>query len=340
MKIYPHVELSSYSTFMLSAQARFFVSIKHEDDISSLVTTKQWQDYPHYFLGGGSNTAFIDNYQGIIVKNEIEGLSIESEDEEYMVIKVGAGEDWNNLVMWSLDQSLWGFENLVLIPGSVGAAPVQNIGAYGVEIADTIISVDTYDTHKKEKVRFTNSECNFKYRTSIFKEHPGRYFITHVRFRLMKKAQPVLEYGAVRESIAKRYGDDQLTPAMIAEVIVGIRDEKLPRVSELGTAGSFFKNPVITKEEATMLQKKYPGIPCFNYMDNIKVSAAWLIDYCGLKGVRKGAIGTYEKHALVLVNYGGAQGSELWDFATMIIDNVYQEFSIILEPEVNIIGNK
>lgn len=338
MKMYPYVELSSYSTFMLSAQARFFVSIKHKEDISSLVTTKEWQDYPHYFLGGGSNTAFIANYQGIIVKNEIEGLSIESEDESSVIIKVGAGEDWNNLVMWSLDQSLWGFENLVLIPGSVGAAPVQNIGAYGVEIADTIISVDAYDTHKKETISFTASQCNFRYRTSIFKENPGRYFITHVTFRLMKQAQPVLEYGAVQERVAATYGSTELTPAMIAGVVVSIRDEKLPRVSELGTAGSFFKNPVVTKEQATLLQKEYSGIPCFDYMDKVKISAAWLIDYCGLKGMRKGGIGIYEKHALVLVNHGGAQGSELWDFATMIIDRVYQEFSITLEPEVNIIG--
>lgn len=337
MNIQRQVELSTFSSFMLTACADYFVSINSVKAFQELMETALWKEQPHYFLGGGSNTLFMGTYHGLVVKNEIEGLSIEEEHTHSMRIRVGAGENWQHLVLWSIDQGLWGFENLVLIPGTVGAAPVQNIGAYGVELVDTLVSVEVIDTHTKNVITLSCLDCELGYRNSIFKKNPGRYFITHVSFELSKEAHPVLTYGRVKEEI-ELLKKKTIEPKDVARVITSLRDSKLPRIGDIGTAGSFFKNPVITHEHAEKLKQHYPHMPQYEVDQGVKIPAAWLIEYCGYKGKRRGAVGTYDKHALVLVNHGGAEGSELWKFAQDIMSDVQKCFDISLEPEVNLLG--
>lgn len=337
MKIQEFVELNTFSTFMVQATARYFVSVSSVEDVKELIKTDTWKNNTHYLLGEGSNTLFVGNYEGLVVKNAIEGLEVISEDERTVTIKVGAGENWHQLVLWSLDQGLWGFENLSLIPGTVGAAPVQNIGAYGVEIKDTILEVLAIDTETSEEKVFSNAQCNFSYRNSIFKEHEGRYIITYVVFKLHKQGHPVTEYDRVQEEL-DAMNISNPTPSDVAQAIITIRDSKLPRVGELGTAGSFFKNPVVDEQKAQQLLEEFPDMKQFPVEDGVKLSAAWLIDYLGYKGVQEGSVGTYNKHALVLINYGGASGTQVWNFAQKIITHVQQVFGVTLEAEVRIIS--
>ena len=338
MKIQEFVELNTFSTFMVQATARYFVSIDSEVSFQELLDHEVWRDNEHYFLGEGSNTLFSGNYEGLIIKNDIQGLEVVSEDTETITIRVGAGENWHNLVLWSLDQKLWGFENLALIPGTVGAAPVQNIGAYGVEVQETVSQVDAVDTTTGEIVTLFNEDCNFSYRNSVFKEHPGKYFIFYVYFVLQKQGAPVLSYGRVAEVLEEKNIENP-SPQEVAAAIISIRDSKLPRVGDVGTAGSFFKNPLVSTEKSQELQVLFPDIVMYPSEEgSVKISAAWLIEYCGYKGVRHGQTGTYEKHALVLINHGGALGSEVWDFAQMIISDVQKKFGITLEPEVRVIS--
>lgn len=337
MNIQEFVELNTFSTFMVHATARYFTTVTSVEDINELLEHEVWKGNKRYLLGEGSNTLFVGNYEGLVVRNHIQGLEVLSEDEETVTVKVGAGKNWHHLVTWTLDQGLWGIENLALIPGTVGAAPVQNIGAYGVEVKETVQSVHAIDTQTKEEKVFTNQQCNFSYRNSIFKEHEGRYLITHVVFRFQKQGTPVLEYDRVEQELKNRKVNTP-SPRDVAEAIISIRDSKLPRVGELGTAGSFFKNPVIHQEQAKHLLESFPGMKLFpTDSGELKVSAAWLIEYCGYKGVKEGAVGTYSKHALVLVNYGGASGVEVLTFAQQIIQDVKETFDISLEAEVRII---
>lgn len=341
MKIQEHVSLASFTTFMVQAHTRFFAEVTSLQDIIELVETDTWKNYEHCFLGGGSNVLFVSDYQGLVIVNQIQGLEIVSEDETSIGIRVGAGENWHHLVLWSLDQNLWGIENLVLIPGTVGAAPVQNIGAYGVEVSDTITSVEVFDTFEKKILIFDRTQCEFSYRESVFKNNPGRYFITHVNFLLSKNSTPQLSYPKITETL-ESLGLDQKSPQHIAQAIIQVRDSKLPRIGDLGTAGSFFQNPIVKKELAEMLLIKFPEMIQFpNSKDEmVKLSAAWMIEYCGYKGRRLEKVGTYEKHALVLVNHGGAYGHEVWAFAKEIVDHVYEIFGVTLEPEVQVIGKE
>lgn len=337
MKIQEYVDLTTFSTFMVSAIARYFSTVSSVEEVKELIRSERWASQSHYILGEGSNTLFVNSIDALVVKNEIQGLSILEEDENQAVVKVGGGENWHHFVLWAVDQDLWGIENLVLIPGTVGASPVQNIGAYGVEVRNTIVRVETVDTETGELVSFTNEECLFRYRGSFFKDNPGRYFITHVIFSLNKQSNPVLEYGAVAEELAKK-NIKTLHSRDIATVVTQIRDRKLPRVGDVGTAGSFFKNPIVSKEKAEELLETFPDMKQFPGDKGTKLSAAWLIENLGLKGETRGPVGTYEKHALVLVNHGGAKGSEVWNFAEYIIQSVNERFGVTLEPEVNIIG--
>jgi UDP-N-acetylmuramate dehydrogenase len=337
MHIQEHVPLNTYSTFMVGAKARYFAEVSSAADFQDLLKTEIYQNNPSYILGQGSNTLFASDYNGLVIHNHIQGLEVINEDDETITIEVGAGEDWNHLVSWSLNQGLWGLENLVLIPGTVGASPVQNVGAYGAEVSDLISLVRAVDTQTGDLVELSNKNCEFSYRNSLFKQKPGRYFITHVHFVLKKQGEPKLSYGRVQEEVQK-LGIEKLEPKHIAQAVVTIRDSKLPRVGDLGTAGSFFKNPVVEKEKADELLKNYPDMKVFPTEDGqVKLSAAWLIDHLGYKGKRDGAVGTYENHALVLVNHGGAQGKEVWDFAQNIITDVHKEFGVNLEPEVRVI---
>ena len=337
MKIQEYVELNTFSTFMVGAQARYFTSVSSVEDIQKLLKNEIWTEVPHYILGEGSNTLFAKDYDGLVIKNEIIGLEVISEDDESMIVRVGAGENWHNFVLWAVDQDLWGIENLVLIPGTVGASPVQNIGAYGVEVSEVITEVEVVNIETGELVVLKNEDCGFEYRNSLFKQKPERYFITQVSFKLKKNGAVVLTYHQVQEELDK-LGSKDITPKDVATAIVTIRDSKLPRIGELGTAGSFFKNPIVSAEKASSLLKEFPEMKQFPLeQGEVKLSAAWLIEHIGYKGYKSADVGTYHKHALVLVNHGGARGSEVWDFAQEIILKVKEVFGVDLEPEVQVI---
>lgn len=337
MLVKENVSLINHTTFGVDVSARYFVEVRNTADVRDLLIRPEWKNNHHYFLGGGSNILFTKDYSGLLIQNKITGKEIITENEEYLEVQVGAGESWNDLVHWSVTRNLWGIENLVLIPGTVGASPVQNIGAYGQEAADTIVSVSGVDTETGRSFVFAGEQCEFAYRSSIFKEYPGRFIITRVVYRLSKKRKPCLEYGSIQKLIEGRDAA-QLSSLEIAEIITQIRQSKLPSLGEIGMAGSFFKNPIISVEHYQELQKKYPEIPSYPAGDlQVKIPAGWIIEILGFKGVQKGNVGTYKKHALVLVNYGQATGSEVWDFAQEIITKTHNVFGINLEPEVIIL---
>lgn len=333
MNIRENISLEKYTTFMTSAQARFFVEIFSAAEMQSLIKKDVWNNNP-YILGGGSNILFTGDYDGLIVVNSIKGKDITNETEKYVDIRFGSGESWHESVMWSVEKNLWGIENLALVPGTIGAAPVQNIGAYGTEAADTIHSVEVININSGDREILNNAQCNFGYRDSIFKQFPGKYFITAVIFRLSKIPNPQLGYGAIIDKLDQ---NNITNPDIedIAQTIIEIRRSKLPDVGSIGMAGSFFKNPVINKLHLLKLQKKYPAMPYYELANEmVKIPAGWIIETLGYKGFRDGNVGTYNKHALVLVNYGGADGAEVWNFAKKIINETQQIFNIILEPEV------
>ncbi len=333
MLIQRDVELSTFSTFMVQARALYFATITKKEDFSELIDSSEWQEVDHYFLGEGSNTLFIGTIEKLLIKNEIKGLEVLEENDSEVILRVGGGELWNDFVIFCIDQHYWGVENLILIPGTVGAAPVQNIGAYGAEVSDTIVGIEYIDTKSGSDGFFENEQCMFGYRDSIFKKYPGDFFITHVHFKLSKKANPKVHYDRVEEVL----GSKEHSIENIAESIVSIRDSKLPRIGSLGTVGSFFKNPVVSKEDAQKMLEKYPQMKQFQVEAGVKISAAWLLDYLGYKGKKEKHVGMYEKHAMVVVNYGGATGEEVEHFYQGAISDVYAEFGIILEPEINIV---
>lgn len=338
MNIQHNVSLKKYTSFAVEVTADHLVEITTIDHMKELIQSDLWKTQPHYILGGGSNVLFTQDFKGIIAHTALTGITITTETKDYIIIDVAAGEDWHEFVMWSVEKGYWGIENLALIPGTVGASPVQNIGAYGVEAKDTIVEVSTIDLVSGEEKMFTHAECNFAYRDSIFKQEPYTYFVTSVRFKLSKKPIPQLNYGAVTELLMKENKHIDPSPTDIAEVIIALRKSKLPDLGEIGMAGSFFKNPIISPEHADVLLMEYPEMKQYFLPDNkVKISAGWMIETMGYKGIKEGNVGTYSKHALVLVNHGGATGLEVWDFAQKIMDQAFHTFEINLEPEVLII---
>ena len=292
---------------------------------------------PLRILGGGSNILFTQNVDGVLLKNEIKGIDIIDEDNEAVLVRVGGGENWHQFVMWSLSHNLSGIENLALIPGTVGAAPIQNIGAYGVEQQDNFHSLEAIDLENGIKSTYYKGDCDFGYRNSIFKNDlKGQVLITHVTYQLSKKANINIQYGAIQSTLEEKNITD---PSIldVANAVITIRQSKLPDPKELGNTGSFFKNPIIPMEQFDSLKSNFENIVSYPVSDtHIKVPAAWLIDQCELKGYRKGDAGIHKNHALILVNYGNAKGSEMLELAEMVMDEVRTKFGIELEPEVNI----
>lgn len=337
MQIETNYNLSGFNTFGVEARTRLFVRLTVEGDIPELLQSSEFKNNEKLFLGGGSNVLFTKDFEGIIVHNEIEGISVTKEDEEFVCVRAMSGESWHELVLFVVDRGWWGLENLSFIPGSVGGAPMQNIGAYGAEVKDVIDSVETYEIATGEKKVFLNSECKFGYRDSVFKnEAKGRYFISAVNFRLNKTAKPNTDYKILREYLTQN-GIEARTPKDISDAVTAIRKSKLPDPKDLGNSGSFFKNVFVSKEEMAQLKDKFPDIPSFEEDKKIKIPSAWLIEYCGFKGYREGSVGVHEKQALVLVNYGGGTGLEILNLSNKIIDAVYQKFGLKLTPEVNLI---
>jgi UDP-N-acetylmuramate dehydrogenase len=335
IEIKKEYSLKSQNTFGLDVSSRFFVEASTIDKISFSLNYASYYNLPILILGGGSNILFTKNYDGLIIRPTIQGIEVAEDTPENITIKVGAGVNWDWLVDWCVARGYGGLENLSLIPGNVGASPIQNIGAYGVEVKDTIVKVDGLNIFTKKLVSLSNAECLFEYRSSIFKnELKHKIVITHVFFKLSKNPTLVTHYGNLEDEI----GGAEKTVKTIRDAVISIRKKKLPDPKELGNAGSFFKNPEITTQTFEELKKRYETAPSFPISDKIvKIPAGWLIEQCGWKGKQVGNCGAHKDQALVLVNYGNATGNEILDLAKQIQRSVDDQFGISLEMEVNVV---
>ena len=335
-RIYNNINLANRNSFGVVESAATLVEFDTVDDLREYFTTEKPERW--YVLGAGNNTLFTKFYDGALIVPKSGARTILSDDGERVDIRVEAAHDWDELVAWSVEQGLWGIENLSAIPSSVGAAPVQNIGAYGAEAKDAITVVEYFDTRTMEVVRLSNEECRFAYRESIFKQElKGVAIILAVEFRLSRTPRPNLGYGDVIKEVEARGG---ATLGNIRDAICAIRGSKLPDPKVLGNAGSFFKNPIVAREVAETLLARYADMPHYPVVGDEtkeKLAAGWLIDKSGLKGYRKGAVGVHERQALVLVNYGGATGGEVIALAEYVCGEVKRIFGVEISPEVNIL---
>ncbi len=342
MHIQAHFPLHDYNTFHIDACARYFVEIDKQSDIRALRSDPVLAALPWYVLGEGSNILLTRDLEGVVVRNRFRQLRVMKEDDESLWVSVGGGMHWHDLVTWSVNNNLWGLENLALIPGTVGAAPVQNIGAYGTEVQDLITRVQALDLFTGERHEFRNADCQFSYRSSIFKrEYRNQMLIHRATFRLRKleAGHANLVYDPLREALAD-IPENKLTPRHVYKTVIRLRREKLPDPDKEGNAGSFFKNPVVDEAYFAVLQEKWPDLPHHHLPGGgIKVPAAWLIEQCGWKG--RCLEGTdacvSSKHALVLVNRGHATGEQILTLAKAIQTDVMHLFGIHLEPEVIIL---
>jgi UDP-N-acetylmuramate dehydrogenase len=327
------VLLDRHTTFRVPARAALLADVWDSAALPELFAMPQAQDLPVLVLGGGSNVLFTRDFEGLIIHLSTSGIDILASDSQYALVRVAAGEEWDGFVRWSLEQGLSGLENLILIPGAVGAAPIQNIGAYGVEIGEFVATVEAWDRFKQDLVRLDNQTCAFAYRDSVFKRKRERYVVTAVEFRLRKQPGLRLDYAGVRHELASmRIGSP--TPMQVGQAVERLRRRKLPDPSLIGNAGSFFKNPLTSIEHARALKKDHPELPVYPYdEDRCKISAGWLIEACGFKGIREGDAGVSDMHSLVLVNYGAATGAQLWALAVRIQGAVAARFAVHLDPE-------
>jgi UDP-N-acetylmuramate dehydrogenase len=322
----------------MDVQTALFIEYATKEELKEILQNQQLEEGRWLHIGGGSNLLFMGDYSGTILHSSIKGYEVLSEDAEEVVVRVGAGEVWDDFVAYTVAQGWYGAENLSWIPGEVGASAVQNIGAYGVEAKDLIVNVETIEVATGEERIFSNAECAYAYRESIFKlSLKGQYIVTHVSYRLKKTPSYHLDYGNVRAELAKANFD--LTLANVRQVIIDIRQAKLPDPNVQGNAGSFFMNPIVPRAHFEALLKDYPQIPHYEVdADRVKIPAAWMIDQCGWKGKRLGNAGVHDKQALVLVNCGGATGAEVVRLSEEIQQSVFKMFGIQIYPEVNFIG--
>lgn len=340
LNIQSYVSLKPYNTFRIGATTRYWVDINHEEDLQTLLQLTEFIDSQKLILGGGSNILLCQNFDGLVIKMNIQGIDVLREDDSHVYIKVGAGVNWHELVQFCVQQGYAGMENLSLIPGTVGAAPMQNIGAYGVELEQVFESLTAIHIVTGEKRTFNHSDCGFGYRESVFKrELKGQYIITSVTFQLDKLPTFHTRYGAIQETLAEMgVTESDLSIQSISEAVIRIRRSKLPDPAQIGNAGSFFKNPEIPKAQFEALQNQYPTLPGYPIGDTIvKVPAGWLIEQAGWKGYRAGDAGVHVNQALVLVNYGNATGNEILTLAKQIQESVLTKFGISISPEVNVI---
>ena len=334
MEITENSSLQNLHSFGCNEKANYFAKI---DSIEAIEKSIQWakeKNMPYLILGSGSNILFTKTFDGLVLKMEIMGIKKLKETASEVYLEVGAGENWHHFVIYCVQKGWGGVENLSLIPGTVGAAPIQNIGAYGVEAKDSIESVTAYDTQSAKFITLHNSECDFGYRTSLFKNEKDRYIISSVQFVLQK--QPIFrtEYGAIKEVLHQK-NNKQPSVEAISNAVIQIRSEKLPDPKKLGNAGSFFKNPTTTKDFFEVLIAKFPKMIAYPITDDTyKIAAGWLIEACGWKGIQKGSVGCYEKQSLVIVHYNNGPGIEILNFSEEIIQSVLTKFEILLEREV------
>lgn len=336
MQIAKHISLRHHNTFGIDVNAAYYTELHQLDDLAEL--SEKVSGYEgHLVIGGGSNILFTQPVNGLVIKNCLKGIETVEENNAHVWLQVMAGEVWHEFVLHAINNNLGGIENLSLIPGCVGASPMQNIGAYGVEVKDTIDEVVAWDWEKKSFTVFKNKDCRFGYRGSIFKQElKNKVLITSVTFRLDKTHRLNTSYGAIRQELDVM-GVSEPTIKSVSEAVIAIRSSKLPDPKKIGNAGSFFKNPAITIEQFDQLKEHYMNIPSYPADDNlVKVPAGWLIEQSGWKGYRNGDAGVHEKQALVLVNYGNATGNEIWKLSEDIIASVKTKFNITLEREVQI----
>jgi len=335
LNIQRNISLKTYNTFGISVNAQRYIEITSLNDLKELLITEK--DF--FILSGGSNLLLTKDIEKLVVHLNIKGIEVLHSDENDIFVKVQAGENWHDFVLWCIDHNYGGIENLSLIPGNVGTTPIQNIGAYGVEVKDTIYEVEGLEIKSNTSKVFTNKDCGFGYRNSIFKnELKGKYIITSVTFKLTKSQHKLnSSYGAIQSELEN---NNVKNPSIedISNAVIAIRQSKLPDPKEIGNSGSFFKNPIISTTDFKKLQKKHLDVPHYIVSKNeVKVPAGWLVEQCGFKGKRFGDAGVHKNQALVLVNYGNATGKEVWELAQKIQKTVLERFGIALETEVNII---
>ncbi|MCG2461925.1 UDP-N-acetylmuramate dehydrogenase [Flavobacteriaceae bacterium F89] len=338
MKIRNNVALKNYNTFGIAAKARFFCEITTVKELEQALRLKEYQK--KVILGGGSNMLIVKNIEALVIHIGLKGIHMVEENDEVAIIKAMAGENWHNLVLWTLEQGYGGLENLSLIPGNTGTAPIQNIGAYGVELKDVFVSCEAMNTETLAIRTFSKEECRFGYRDSFFKkEGKGKYIVISVTLKLTKKNHKLqTSYGAIEVEL-KNNGINNPTIKDISDAVISIRRSKLPDPKVLGNSGSFFKNPILDKKEFDIFTNRHPEAPYYKITENeFKIPAGWLIEQCGFKGKRFEDAGVHKNQALVLVNYGNATGAEIMDLAVSIQENVFKRFKINISPEVNIIN--
>ena len=330
--------LRDLNTLRVAATASRLVTVNDAGALPAALASPELRDRPVLVLGEGSNVLFASDFDGIVLRPAWRSVAVADDDGRTAVVRADAGFGWDALVDWTLERGLPGLENLALIPGLVGAAPIQNIGAYGVEVREFIESVEAWDRRTAQAVKLEATDCAFGYRDSVFKREPDRWIVTRVHFRLDRERTPRLDYSGVREELATA-GRAEPTPSQVADAIRRVRRRKLPDPALIGNAGSFFKNPVVPATLAERLQAESAGMPAFGAGPaSRKLSAAWLIEACGWKGFREGDAGISAQHALVLVNHGRASGAELLGVARRVADSVEQRFGVRLEPEPRIVG--
>lgn len=333
MEIFKNFDLKSLNTLQLQAFAEFYTELHLEEDFQHVLANTSLQNIPKRVLGGGSNLVMPTLVKGLVLKVSNKGKKLLKEDSNHWYIQVSAGENWHEFVQWCLSQGYWGLENLSLIPGTAGAAPIQNIGAYGIEVKDFIESVSALSLADGSKKVFSNSDCEFAYRDSYFKNAgKDQWLIWDVTFKLPKTNRLALDYGDIRKE-AERLGTG-LNPRTVAQAVINIRQSKLPDPKQIANAGSFFKNPIIPTSLRDQLLSSYPQLVSFQYGEaQCKLAAGWLIDQAGWKGKSSGPVGMFEKQALVLVNRGEATADDVWGLAKQVSADVYAKFGVEIEPE-------
>lgn len=336
MNLQQNVSLKLYNTFGMDVVAEFFTTLTHTSQIEELATDTSLPKNKS-ILGGGSNILLTKNVSGLLIKNELKGIKLVEENDSNVWLQVSAGEVWHDLVIYTINKGWGGLENLSLIPGCVGASPMQNIGAYGVEVKDTIEEVVAWHWEEGKFVELKNDDCEFGYRDSIFKkELKDKTLITSVTFKLNKHHKLNTSYGAIQQQLGVM-GVSEPSIKSVSDAVIAIRSSKLPDPKKIGNSGSFFKNPTIPIEQFEKLQTHYPNISSYKVNDTeMKLAAGWLIEHCGWKGYRKGDAGVHEKQALVLVNYGNAKGKDIYNLSSEIVESVKEKFGIELEREVQI----
>ena len=339
MYITENVSLKNYNTFHIDVSAKYFVQCNTTDNFLEILKNERFNNETKLILGGGSNVLFTKDFDGIVLHNNLKGISIISENDDEVIVEVAAGEVWHQFVMWCVERNYGGLENLSLIPGSAGAGPMQNIGAYGVELKDSFVALNALHIQSLEVLSFSNSDCKFGYRQSVFKnEVKGQYIILSVTFKLKKNpVQFNTSYGAI-ETELKNMNVDALNVKNISQAVINIRKSKLPDPAELGNAGSFFKNPEVTEQHFLKLKSQFSNLPAYDTKPGYKkLAAGWLIEQCGWKGKIVGNTGSHKMQALVLVNYGNATGTEVFQLAKDIQQSVKDRFDTELEMEVNLV---